>query len=388
MTLLADIDLFLESIAPRRLAQSWDNVGLLMGDPRATIHKVMTCLTVTPETAAEAIAGSAELIVSHHPILFKATRTLRGDRAETEAVWRLASAGVAVISPHTAFDDAPGGINELLAEKIGLLKVGPLRTSTDIHSLDFLKYKIVVFTPRSDLERVSAAAFAAGAGTIGGYSECSFSTSGVGTFLGDESTNPTVGRKGRREHVRERKLEFVCPADRIGEVVQAVRTSHSYEEPAIDVYPLADDKSRRDDRPSGRIGELKAPESLGDFAKRIALELKSNQLMFTGTPERSIKRVAIACGAGDDFLGDAARSAADVLLTGEARYHRAVESETLGIALITAGHHATERPGVENLAARIAAAFPNLSVWASRHEHDPLRSVDFAEIKTNRHKNT
>lgn len=383
MTLLADIDLFLESIAPRRLAQGWDNVGLLMGDPRATINKVMTCLTVTPETAAEAIAGSAELIVSHHPILFKATRTLRGDRAETEAVWRLATAGVAVISPHTAFDDAPGGINELLAEKIGLLKVGPLRTSKDIQAIEFYKYKIVVFTPRTDLERVSAAAFAAGAGTIGGYSECSFSTSGVGTFLGDDSTNPTVGRKGRREHVRERKLEFVCPADRLGEVVQAVRTSHSYEEPAIDVYPLADDKPRAD-RPSGRIGELKAPESLGDFARRIASALKSNQLMFTGNPKRSIKRVAIACGAGDDFLGDAARSAADVLLTGEARYHRAVESETLGIALITAGHHATERPGVENLAARIAAEFPNLSVWASCDEHDPLRSVDFAESETDR----
>lgn len=381
MTLLADIDLFLESIAPRRLAQGWDNVGLLMGDPRATINKVMTCLTVTPETAAEAIAGSAELIVSHHPILFKATRTLRGDRAETEAVWRLASAGVAVISPHTAFDDAPGGINELLAEKIGLRNVAPLRISTDVQSIGYNKYKIVVFTPRTDLERVSAAAFAAGAGTIGGYSECSFSTAGVGTFLGDESTNPTVGRKGRRERVRERKLEFVCPAGRLGEVVQAVRASHSYEEPAIDVYPLADEKPRAD-RPSGRIGELKAPESLGDFAKRIALELKSNHPMFTGSPERSIKRVAIACGAGDDFLGDAARSAADVLLTGEARYHRAVESETLGIALITAGHHATERPGVENLAARIASAFPNLSVWASRDEHDPLRSVDFAEIET------
>ncbi len=376
MTLIIDIDRFLESIAPRRLAQSWDNVGLLMGDPGATIHKVMTCLTVTPETAAEAIAGSAELIVSHHPILFKPTRTIRGDRAETEAVWRLANAGIAVISPHTAFDDAPGGVNEILAEMIGLRNVAPLRISTDVQSNGFHKFKIVVFTPRSDLDRVSAAAFAAGAGTIGGYSECSFSSSGIGAFLGDDSTNPTVGRKGRREHVRERKLEFVCPGNRLGEVVQAVRTSHSYEEPAIDVYPLADFEHA--DRPSGRIGNLKAPESLGDFAERIALELKTNQLLFTGDSDRSIKRVAIACGAGGDFLDDAARSAADVLLTGEARYHRAVESETLGIALITAGHHATERPGVENLAARIAAAFPNLTVWASRSEHDPLRAVDLA----------
>jgi dinuclear metal center YbgI/SA1388 family protein len=358
---------WIEGFAPRRLAEDWDNVGLLWGDPRAPVSKVMTCLTVTPTTAAEAIEGGVELIVSHHPVLFRPVKQVRADRRETGMLWDLARAGVAIVSPHTAFDNTAGGINDGLARRLGLAEVRPLRPSPAAAS-----FKVVMFTPRDDREAVLAAAFTAGAGRIGAYDECSFTIPGQGTFFGTEGANPTVGQAGRRETVRERRIEIVCPAERLSAVLASIRSHHSYEEPAIDVYPLHPVPRGEG---AGRLGLLPQATTLRSFASRVATELKAPALQAVGPPDHPIERVAIVCGAGDDFLGDAARAGADVLLTGEARFHRALEAEALEIALVVAGHHATERPGVEDLADHLARAFPALQVWASRRETDPLRPV-------------
>jgi dinuclear metal center YbgI/SA1388 family protein len=368
MTTVADLLAWMDGFAPARLAESWDNVGLLLGDPSAEVTRVMTCLTVTPRSADEAIAEGAQAIVSHHPILFKAAKSIRADRPENASTWRLARAGVAVLSPHTAFDNTEGGINDGLAARLGLVDVEPLRPSPPA-SLS----KVVVFAPRSDREAVLSAAFSAGAGKIGHYGECSFGSPGVGTFFGDEGTNPTVGQPGRRESAREWRLEVICPGDRLAAVVTAIRAAHSYEEPAIDAYPLQLDLPSGPG--SGRVGRLPQPFSLAAFASRVADLLKAPATQFVGDPARIVSRVAICCGAGDDFLPDASKHKADVLLTGEARFHRALEADALGIGLVVAGHHATERPGVEDLAARIASAFPGLTTWASRLEIDPLTPV-------------
>lgn len=368
MITVRDLARWLEGFAPSRLAESWDNVGLLMGDPDAEASRVMTCLTVTRRTAQEAVDEKANAIVSHHPVLFRATKRLLWDSAENGFLWSLARSGVAVLSPHTAFDNTKGGINAGLARRLGLEDVGPLRPSPAEGS-----FKVVIFTPASDREAVLAAAFAAGAGHIGAYRECSFAIPGEGTFFGGEGANPTVGEAGRRETVSELRLEVVCPAGVLARVLAAVRAAHSYEEPAIDVYPLHVEPGGPG---AGRLGRLPARVSLGEFARKVAASLGSTGLQFVGEPERPVERVAIVCGAGDDFLPDAARAGADVLLTGEARFHRALEAETLGIGLVVAGHHATERPGVEDLAARLAAEFPGMRVWASRSEHDPLRVLD------------
>jgi dinuclear metal center YbgI/SA1388 family protein len=367
MTTVGDVASWVDRFAPGRLAEPWDNVGLLWGDPRAEVARVMTCLTVTPGSADEAIAEGAALIVSHHPVLFKAVKAVRADRVETGHLWRLARAGVAIVSPHTAFDNTEGGINDTLASRLGLEGVGPLRPSPGRPA-----FKVIVFVPRDDREAVMAGAFAAGAGRIGAYDECSFSTPGVGTFFGQEGANPAVGQAGRRESVREWRLELLCPADRLAAVLAAIRERHSYEEPAIDVVPLHVEPSGPG---VGRLGHLARPEPLRDFAARVARVLDAPGVQAVGDADRDIRRVAIACGAGDDLLPDAARLGADCLLTGEARFHRALEAEALGIALVLAGHHATERPGVEDLARRLAAAFPTLHVWASRRERDPLRPV-------------
>jgi dinuclear metal center YbgI/SA1388 family protein len=371
MTLVADIARWLDGIAPCRLAESWDNVGLLWGDPAAPVERVMTCLSVTPESAAEAVEERASLIVSHHPVLFRALKAVRADQVEGAALWKLARAGVAILSAHTAFDNATGGINDGLARRLGLVDVGPLRPSPAADS-----FKIIVFAPRSDRERVLAAAFEAGAGRIGAYEECSFSSAGYGTFFGTEGANPTIGQAGRRETVREWRIEIICSAGPLAAVLSAIRANHSYEEPAIDVIK----QHAPPGRPGiGRLGRLERPEPLEALATRTAKALGATCAQLVGTSARPVSRVAIACGAGDDFVLDAARAGADVLLTGEARFHQALAAKALGLALILPGHHATERPGVEDLAELIRAAFPALTVWPSQRETDPLRAVNLQE---------
>ncbi len=364
-----DVCRWLDRFAPPALAESWDNVGLILGDPSSPLDRVMTCLTVTPATASEAISEGAGLIVSHHPVLFKATKTLRADRPETGYLWNLARAGISVASPHTAFDNTRGGINEILAGKVGLKDVEALQPSSSPSKLT----KVVVFTPESDREAVLIAAFAAGAGRIGDYEGCSFDLLGKGSFLPLEGSNPTIGRVGSREVVEEHRLEFVCPEGRLRSVLAAVRRAHSYEEPAVDLYTLAPDPTAGPG--VGRIGSLESLEPLGAFATRVAGLLSAPGTQYVGDPSRPIRRIAIGCGAGDDFLAVAQRAGADLLLTGEARFHRGLEAESLGMGLITVGHHASERPGVEALATLLAAEFPDLSIWASRSERDPFQSL-------------
>ncbi len=374
MITVADVVRGLDELAPFVLAEPWDNVGLLWGDPSAPVTRAMTCLTVCSRTAAEAIRERAQLIISHHPVLFREVKQVRSDSPENGFLWSLARFGVSVASPHTAFDNAAGGINDLLCQKLGMVDLEPLRPMTRTAASPPRRYKVIVFTPSSDREAVMQAAFEAGAGRIGAYAECSFASAGEGTFLGDASTHPTIGQAGRRETVAELRLEFVCSEHRLAAVLATIRARHSYEEPAIDVYPLEEEPHAMRALGAGRVGRLNEPRALGDFARLVAATLESDSVQVVGEFARPVKRIAVACGAGDDFLHDARRSGADVLLTGEARFHRGLESQELGLALITAGHHATERPGVVDLAARLVAAFPELVVWPSHDEHDPFQT--------------
>jgi dinuclear metal center YbgI/SA1388 family protein len=361
----------LERLAPPRLAADWDNVGLLLGERTAPLSRVMTCLTVTPASAAEAVDRQASLIVSHHPILFRAAKRLTSDTAEGRMLLGLARAGVAVYSPHTALDNAAGGINDLLASKLGLVEVGPLRASPVASAPGgrARQVKLVVFVPEADLARVSDAVFAAGAGRIGEYRECSFRLAGTGTFFGSDATNPTVGQKGRREEVSEWRLEVVCPEARLAEVVSAMRKAHSYEEPAFDLYPLAVPPSGVGE---GRLGQLPEPAALADLAGRLRATLGCGPVQVVGEPARSVRRVAIVCGAGGELLADAVRARADVFLSGELRFHDYLSAQAQGVGLLLPGHYATERCGVEDLARRLGGQFDGVEVWASERETDPV----------------
>lgn len=364
MPTVATIVEYLETFAPRGLAAEWDNVGLLLGDRASAVERIMTCLTVTPESAAEAIAAHAELIVTHHPILFRPVQRLTRDTPEGRVLLDLIKAGVSVYSSHTAFDNTRGGINDQLAERLELVEVMPLRLATRDKEC-----KIVVFVPDADLARVSDALFAAGAGRIGEYAECSFRLSGTGTFHGSEASNPTVGQKGRREEVSEWRLEVICPKERVMPVIAAMRKAHSYEEPAFDVYPL---KPLPGKLGEGRVGRLAQKLTLAELAAKVKATLQAARVATVGEVGRPIERVALACGAGGEFIKDAVRSKADVLVTGEARFHDYLSAQAQGLALVLPGHYASERPGVEALAKRLQEQWPDLKVWASQRERDPL----------------
>ncbi len=366
MTTVADWVRYLDAFAPLHLAASWDNVGLLLGERQRPCDRVLTCLTVTPEVVAEAVAESVAMIVSHHPIFFKGAKNLSDTTAEGRLVLPLLRAGIAVYSSHTAFDNCPGGINDGLAHRFGLRNVRPLRPA-DAPA----ECKLVTFVPEADFSRVSEAIFAAGGGVIGGYEQCSFRTPGTGTFFGTAGTNPVVGERGRRGEVAEVRLEIVVPESKIAAAIAALRGAHSYEEPAFDIYPL---KPKRGGG-TGRIGELSTPVVLSEFAASVKRACVTNFTQFVGDLVRPVRIVALACGAAGEYLTDAIRAKADVFVTGEARFHDLLTAEAAGIGLVLPGHYASERPAVEDLAARLQPAFPEAVVWASRAERDPLATV-------------
>jgi dinuclear metal center YbgI/SA1388 family protein len=371
MPTVDEVTRFLQQFAPPALAAEWDNVGLLLGDAAAPVRGIMTCLTVTPESTAEAVADGASLIVTHHPILFRPAKQLTRATAEGRMLLDLAQSGIAVYSPHTAFDNCAGGINDLLAARLGLTSVAGLRGGFP-GAVTPSSYKIVVFVPDQDLGRVADAVFAAGAGHIGQYSQCSFRLAGTGTFFGSEAANPSVGQKGRREEVSEWRLEVVCPHNALRQVIAAMRRAHSYEEPAYDVYALHTPATGTG---VGRLGLLPAPMTLEAFGQEARARLAANEVHIVGDPARSIQRVAVACGAGGEFVADAAAQGADVLVTGEARFHDYLAAQAQGLALVLPGHYASERPGVEDLAQRLQRQFPGIAIWPSRREADPLRRV-------------
>jgi dinuclear metal center YbgI/SA1388 family protein len=361
---VAAITADLEAVIPSGLAAEWDNVGLLLGDPATVVGRILTCLTLTPEVAAEAVEGGYQLVVTHHPILFRGAKRLTSATSEGQIVLALARQGVAVYSPHTAFDNAPGGINDRLAELAGLIDVEPLRRGDGPRQC-----KVVVFVPDADLGKVSAAMFAAGAGTIGEYRECGFRVAGTGSFFGGADTNPTVGQKGRSEEVSEWRLEVVCPEAALDRVVAALRSAHSYEEPAFDIYPLRPAPSPHG---AGRIGRLTTAIPLAEFAARVRTNLKCGPIQVVGDTARPVTRVAIACGAAGEFLADAVRAKADVFLTGEMRFHDFLAALAQGIGLVLPGHYATERFAVEELAVLLSRRWPGLHVAASQRESEPV----------------
>jgi dinuclear metal center YbgI/SA1388 family protein len=360
---VADVAAFLARLAPPPLAADWDNTGLLVGDRAAPADRLMTCLTVTPAVVAEAVAERCQLIVSHHPVLFRGAKRLTADSPDGRVLLPLIAAGVAVYSPHTSFDNCPGGINDGLCRRLGLTDVRPLRPKGGAKL-----NKLVVFVPEADLPRVADAVFAAGGGVIGNYEGCSFRTSGTGTFLPRAGANPTVGAVGKPEEAPELRLEILVPEDRRAACVAAAVAAHSYEEPALDVYPLAGIAQGGE----GRIGELPAPVPLAELAVTVKHELKAAGVQVVGDPAKPVRRVAVACGAAGDYLADAGRHGADAFLTGEVRFHDALAAEAAGLGLVLPGHYASERPGVEDLADRLRQEFPAATVWASRRERDPL----------------
>lgn len=367
--LLSDLIAFLERFAPPKLAEDWDNVGLLIGDRTQPITRVLTCLTLTPDVAAEAVDEKVSAIVTHHPVLFRPVKRLTADDVQGKMLLGLITAGIAVYSPHTSYDSATGGINDQLAGMLGLVDIQPLKPLVRPAMC-----KIVCFVPHEHLAAVQESVWGGGAGVIGEYSKCSFVGDGTGTFFGSTESNPAVGQSGRLEQVAEARLEVDCPERLVPEVVRRLRAAHPYEEPAYDVYPLRAEPSSLG---AGRVGTFApgASRTLAELVAHIKQSLKMPTIQVVGDLSAPVTRVGICCGAGGELLPAATAAGCDAFFTGEARFHNCLEARSAGMALLLAGHYATERPAMESLATILRENLPGIEARASRVECDPVQWV-------------
>ena len=351
----------LEAIAPTRFAESWDNVGLLAGDPEQPISRAMLTIDYTADVADEASSEKCDLIIAYHPPIFDALKRITAGSLIFDAIRR----GVAIYSPHTALDVAEGGTNDMLADVLALVDRTPLKLSQPKQS----QYKLVTFVPENALEQVSQALFDAGAGRIGQYSSCSFRSPGTGTFFGEEGTNPTVGQAGKLEQASEIRLETVVPIDRIAEIIRALKKSHPYEEPAFDLNELAAPPLAIG---IGRIGKLPGEATGEMLINRIKRELDIDHVLVAGDPTRLVKRAAVCAGACGNLLDDAIKQKADLYLTGEMRHHDAIKAVKAGMCVVCTLHSNSERAALKRLRDDLARRLPALAVVLSQRDRDPF----------------
>lgn len=339
-----DIIEIIDTIAPFRLAEEWDNVGLQVGDPSAEVSRAMVSLDPGEEAIDAAVAAQCQLLLTHHPLIFRPLKTINIADPSGALIGKALRNSLAIVSLHTNYDIAEGGVNDLLAARLGVVDTVPLSV-TDVESL----VKLAVFVPQGYEEKVSQALFQF-SGIVGNYSECSFRVEGLGTFTPHEGADPFIGSIGTREYAEETRIEVLLRKADVEQALAALTSAHPYEEPAVDLYSLLNSGARRG---LGRLGMLKQSLSLEQFVSRIKGEFAVEGLRYVGDGNRLIGKVALCGGSGSSLLREACSRGADVLVTGDVKYHDAHEALALGVALVDLGHFASEIPMVEGLVSRL-----------------------------------
>jgi len=356
-----------DRLAPFDLAEPWDHVGLQVGSPDDEVRGVLVALEVDDAALDEAARRECDLLIVHHPLIFDPLERLSDDTEAGRLALRAARDGVAVIAAHTNLDKARGGIADVLAELLGLEAAAPLAPA----AADALK--LVGFVPADDADLVRTALFAAGAGVIGEYEHCSWAVEGRGTFFGREGAEPTLGEAGRDESVSELRLEVVFPRRLKRRVTGAYVAAHPYEEPAYDLYPVENEVATLG---LGRLGVLPAAQPLAAFAADVAAVLRLPHVRTAGDGARLVKRVAVLPGSGAEAIARGVARVADVLVTGDVKYHEARVAQAQGLALVDAPHGVTEQEAVLRWAQTFADALgagarvetfrnPAVRVWRS-----------------------
>ncbi|WP_219836319.1 Nif3-like dinuclear metal center hexameric protein [Paenibacillus sp. R14(2021)] len=323
----------LEQLAPKHIAMENDKIGLQLGTLQKEVTRVLVALDVTPEVVDEAIAAGAELIVAHHAIIYRPLAKLDTSTPAGKLYEKLIKNDIAVYIAHTNLDVADGGINDWMADMLGVPSEGRSALE-DVHTDKM--FKLVVFVPKTHHEVVLQAIWNAGAGAIGGYSHCSFNIEGVGTFKPGEQAQPFIGEAGLLERVEEVRIETIVPASVQRKVVQAMLKTHPYEEVAYDLYPV-ELKGRVFGL--GRVGKLPAPIKLQELAERAKAAFDVPALRLVGDPEREVRKVAVLGGSGSRYVRHATFAGADVLVTGDIDYHTAHDALAAGISIIDPGHN-------------------------------------------------
>lgn len=357
MPKVSDLLAALERVAPAQYAFAGDKVGLQVGSVDGPCDVVVTSLDRSLAAVEYTRELGAQVLLSHHPLIWEPLKSVLAADHVGRTVQALTRNNISFVAAHTNWDAARGGINDTLAEMLGLHDVQAFGESARVERL-----QLVTFVPEAALQSVIDALSEAGAGVIGLYRRCAFYSPGTGTFLPLEGSDPAVGSIGEIEETQEVRLEMVVPAQRAEAAVEALRRSHPYEEPAFHLHQLWSTR----EQPAGRIGILDAPGSLAQFAE-LADQVLGTRSMTWGDPNREVKKVAIVGGAASGEWKAAKAAGADVLLTGEVPQHIALEASEEEFAVIAGGHYATENPGARRLGEVLGIALPNVSF----HHYEP-----------------
>ncbi len=355
----------LEEFAPLSLQDGFDNSGLQVGNPVQTVTGVLLCLDVTEEVLEEALALECNLIISHHPLLFKPLKSITGRTYIERCVAKACKHDLVIYAAHTNLDNAPGGVSFRIAEKIGLQNIRILSPKKD-HLL-----KLVTFVPQESAETVRSALFNAGAGHIGNYDSCSYNLCGEGTFRAQPGARPFVGTIGQVHVEPEVRIETIMPAYKKTAVLRALLASHPYEEPAYDFYSLANDWKSVG---SGVVGELPLPEEETSFLQRLKEIFQLDILKHSSLRNKNIQEVAICGGSGAFLIPEAIAYGADIFITGEAKYNDYYDVEDK-ILLAVTGHYESEICTKELFFDIITKKNPNFALHFSRVNSNPVKYI-------------
>lgn len=349
--------------APFDWAEDWDNVGFLAGDPAEAVRAIVTSVNLGPEALAAARKLDANVIVCHHPPIFKPISKVT--RASAPYLYDAIRAGISIVSLHTNFDLASNDLNQDLSAKLGLTFNGFLTPRGNAQLPRSVRFgKFITYLPQARLEAMRAAVFDAGAGHIGNYSHCSFSWEGEGTFLGENAATPTVGSAGRLEQVREKRLEVIFPWNKLERVLAAARKAHPYEEMAYDIIELAQPTATLG---YGFVGDVSVRnfnfhKLLGSVKQTFQLNSVTVAGPGLSDPDIQVRRVAFSPGSGSSFVGAASAKGVDAYICGEVGYHHMLEARQKGLTLVLLGHSYSERFFIETVASWCEKSKPAIQV--------------------------
>lgn len=357
------------TIADIKLAQDWDNVGLLVGDVNKNIKNILVTIDVTKAVVEEAKKLKTDLILSYHPIIWDGLKQVV-PTGESEVVYELIRAGICVYSIHTAYDVAAGGVNDQLADILGITDAKPIGDYVKNPASD--AYKLVTFVPVKSVNAVADAIHRAGAGSIGNYSHCSFRTDGIGTFKPLEGATPAIGKTGKLERVSEVKLESIVSAENIEAVIAAMRRVHPYETPAFDVLRHHDVESKFG---LGRMGRLAKPASMADLIDNIKKVTGAKAVGIIGKEKRTVRKAAVCAGSCGKILNSAIAAGCDLYLTGELKHHMALAAQEAGITCLCLSHTVSERFALKKLVKRLQNQIKDVTIRQSKKDADPFKWV-------------
>lgn len=367
-SVVADLLRAIDDIAPLTLAADWDNVGLLAGDESWPARRVLLAIDLTDAVASEALRKHCDAVVVYHPPIFKGIKSV-SSRADgpTRHLATLLRSGVSTLATHTAMDAAIGGTNDVLLDPFDCVSRTPLEPVIG----DSRSCKLVVFAPATEVDRLRAALSGAGAGVIGNYGECGFELRGRGSFRGNDAANPTIGQRGRLEFVDETRLEMVVAKSRLADVVRTLHATHTYEEPAYDIYPLTN-VADRGQTGMGRVGVLRKPLRGAALVKRLATICDLRTATVVGDLARTFSSVTSAAGS---FGVRAFRDVDSLVITGEFKHHDALDLLRRGVTAIAVGHYASERPALDRLCNRLRDILRHATFTIARNDADPFRPL-------------